>query len=470
MSDEEIHPCPSRRSSAEDGIELVDITADQEDFTADQEDFQPLVSTSSTTTARKCTPSKASVSVAPKTDNGHGHGAGPPGTATTPQMVINIVISFVGAGLLGQPHAFLQSGWLLGALSLLAVSALNVYSMLCLPAVQQRLLLDQPSDAIESLCSYGDLGRAIMGKRGEAMVHVCLGISQCGFATAYIIFIAANLYSIAQLPRFWVCCACIPGLVGLVQFRDLKSLSPFSLLANAANFCALSAVLFQDYESYTPHNDSIHPVKWGGFLYVIAITIYSMEGVGLVLSLKGSAQKPQQFNWLLSSTIGVISIFMALFGAAGYWAFGNQTMAPITLNLTSHWSATFVKLALSLGLYLTYPIMMFPIWSIAEGWSARFADHAPTRRLMRASVVVLSTTVAYGMPNFGEFLSLVGSTVCTLLGFILPCYFHLKVLGHELPWWQYGLDVFLVVGGSVFGMLGTYQSLVAMGRGELEGE
>lgn len=104
-----------------------------------------------------------------------------------------------------------------------------------------------------------------MGTHGEHLVNLCLGISQAGFATAYIIFISANLYSIARIPRAATFVACVPGLALLVQFRDMKYLSPFSILANTANFAALSAVLYQDYESfqrYDPllHSEPIHAV------------------------------------------------------------------------------------------------------------------------------------------------------------------------------------------------------------------
>ena len=152
-----------------------------------------------------------------------GHGGPSPGSATASQVVINIVISFVGAGLLGIPNAFMKSGWLLGFVTLLVVSALNVYAMLCLPAVQMALQAQFPG---ERLHSYSDIGRCIMGSTGEIVVQICLMVSQAGFSTAYIIFIAAN---ITQISRRNICLACVPGLVFLVQFRDLKSLSPFSL-------------------------------------------------------------------------------------------------------------------------------------------------------------------------------------------------------------------------------------------------
>jgi len=415
------------------------------------------------------------------------------GSASTIQVIINIIISFVGAGLLGIPNAFSKSGWLLGSITLLSVSALNVYAMLCLPQVQKILQKRYPHETIQS---YGDLGRLIFGPKGEKVVFLCLGISQAGFATAYIIFIAANLHSIFLWSRFLVCLLCVPGLIGLVQFTELKSLSYFSMIANTANFCALSAVLFQDYEQYTPHNDTIH--KWSGntqgFIYVIAITIYSMEGVGLVLSLKSSCSPNNNtdFTYLLISTLTVISVFMVVFGSAGYWAFGIATEAPITLNMTSHWSATFVKCALCVGLYLTYPIMMFPIWTIIE--SPTSSTSSPTtpstvvttatsasattttisnrskRIIGRSGIVCCSALIAYAVPNFGQFLSLVGSSICTLLGFVFPSYFHLHTFGHELPTYQKILDCFLLVGGILFGCFGTYQSVVAMIHGELEGE
>lgn len=282
-----------------------------------------------------------------------------PGTASQAQVATNIVVSFVGAGVLGIPNAFRRAGWLLGFSTLCIVSALNVYAMLLLPQVRHALIHKtqthnsnyQPHGG--ECRSFGDVGRCILGPKGETLVNVALGISQAGFATAYIIFISANIQATWHISREIVCLACIPGLTLLVQFQEVKSLSPFSLLANISNFCALFAVLLQDYESYDPHNDSIQAVQWSGFLYIVAITIYSMEGVGLILSLESSGKQRAKFPGLLKSMLTAITLFMAFFGTAGYWAFGDETKAPITLNLGTHWSATFVKCALCVGLYFT---------------------------------------------------------------------------------------------------------------------
>lgn len=69
-----------------------------------------------------------------------GHSTALPGTATMPQAASNIIISFIGAGILGVPNAFRKSGWFLGPVSLVIISTLNVYAMLLLPQVQKILV------------------------------------------------------------------------------------------------------------------------------------------------------------------------------------------------------------------------------------------------------------------------------------------------------------------------------------------
>jgi hypothetical protein len=152
------------------------------------------------------------------------------GTATPAQVAVNIFISFVGAGLLGLPYAFSRSGWLLGTVSLALVSAGNLYCMLLLVKIRKRL----EADGITGIKGYGCVGREVIGPKGELLVNICLVVSQAGFATAYLIFIAANIQSVTsgQAGRAMIIYLCVPILSLLVQFRDMKKLSPFSLIAD----------------------------------------------------------------------------------------------------------------------------------------------------------------------------------------------------------------------------------------------
>eukprot|EP01082_Thalassiosira_pseudonana_P000542 g820.t1 g820 contig10:795821-796910(-) len=313
---------------------------------------------------------------------------------------------------------------------------------------------------------YGDVGREVMGPRGEVLVNICLVISQAGFATAYLIFIAANVRSIIEKAgRGMIIYSCVPLLALLVQFRDMKKLSPFSLIADVANLMGLSAVIFQDFEYYT-HDDDIAAVDFSGLIYVTSVCIYSLEGVGLILPLESSCADREGFPKLLKQVIFGITCLMTFFGICGYVAFGDSTISPISLNLKGE-SAAFVQLALCLALYLTYPIMMFPVSDVLEDLFLSDSNKPPRSywpsRSFRVFMVFTTATVAYTLPNFGKFLELVGASICTLLGFILPCYFHIKVFGKaKLKTWELILDSSIIVLGLFFGAIGTWDAILKL--------
>jgi len=393
-----------------------------------------------------------------------GHGEfGQEGTATASQAVLNIFISFVGAGMLGMPYAFSQAGWLLGGVTVFVVSAFNVYCMLLLVKIRKHL----ESKGHTGISGYGDVGRIVAGAVGEKLVNACLVISQIGFATAYIIFIAANVNSITdgKINRATICFGCVPILAVLVQIQDMKTLSPFSLIADVSNLLGFTAVILQDYKNYQYHHEPIVAANFAHVLYIASVTLYSMEGIGLILPLESSCANREGFPVLLKKSIFGITSLMIVFGAAGYVAFGSGTLAPITLNLSGTIWSIFVKLALCLALYLTYPIMMFPINKVME--EMVLGDGSRPNRIFRAFAVLMSACVAYSIPDFGKFLGLVGASICNLLGFILPCYFHLKIFEKkDLRLWEYLLDYFLIVFGILFGILGTYDGVMNLISGE----
>lgn len=383
------------------------------------------------------------------------------GTATPAQMVVNIFISFVGAGLLGLPYAFSRSGWLLGTFCLATCSIGNVYSMLLLVKCRERL---QSYGCRRRINGYGDLGREILGPKGEVLVNVCLVVSQAGFAIAYLIFIAANIQQITSggTWRAAVVYGCVPILSILVQFRDMKTLSPFSTVADVAMVLGLASVIVQDFK-YSTHSDNIKTVDFAGFIYVTSVCMYSLEGAGLILSLENSCANREEFPRLLKQTLLGITLGMTFFGACGYVAFGDETSSPISLNLKGE-TATFVQLALCLALYFTYPIMMFPVSDVLENMLLADMRKPPRTyypsRLLRLCIVLITATIAYTTPNFGHFLELVGASICTLLGFILPCIFHMQVFGRsESAKWEIILHVCIIIIGVYFGVVGTVDAI-----------
>lgn len=80
----------------------------------------------------------------------------------------------------------------------------------------------------------------------------------------------------------------------------------------------------------------------------------------------------------------------------------------------------------------------------------------------RAIVVIGLAILASCVPAFGVFASLVGSTVCALISFVLPATFHLKLFGSSLRLWQKALDSAVLFCGLFFAAYGSYNTIVGV--------
>ena len=114
--------------------------------------------------------------------------------------------------------------------------------------------------------------------------------------------------------------------------------------------------------------------------------------------------------------------------------------------------------------------MMHPIHEIVEARiisSQCFQNlsqngHGPSWLALQTSrimVVIILAMVASSMPEFGSFISFVGSTVCALLVFVMPTAFHLSIVGSSMSLWRRLLDYGFHLFGLVFAVYGTFTAL-----------
>lgn len=189
--------------------------------------------------------------------------------------------------------------------------------------------------------------------------------------------------------------------------------------------------------------------------YGIGVAVYAFEGIGMVLPLESEAQDKERFGRVLGLGMGLISLLFGAFGALGYLAFGEETKDIITTNLGPGVISVLVQLGLCVNLFITFPLMMNPVYEVFE---RRFCDSRYCLWLRWLLVLVVSL-VALLVPNFADFLSLVGSSVCVVLGFVLPAMFHCLVFKEELGWRCMVSDGAVLVFGFVVAVTGTFTSV-----------
>ncbi|KAF9603683.1 hypothetical protein IFM89_037446 [Coptis chinensis] len=393
--------------------------------------------------------------------------------SSQPKTFANVFIAIVGAGVLGLPYTFKKTGWVFGMLMIFIVAILTYHCMMLLVYTRRKL---ETHKSLSKINSFGDLGFSVCGRIGRFAVDAMIVLSQAGFCVSYLIFIAntlayvfnssSSLTSFRELrnqnilgfkPKTFYIWTCFPFQLGLNSIPTLTHLAPLSIFADVVDIGAMGVVMVEDVMIFLKQKPVLE--AFGGLsvvFYGLGVAVYAFEGIGMVLPLESETKNKEKFGKTLGWSMCFISLMYAGFGALGYFAFGDETQDIITTNLGKGLLSNLVQLCLCINLFFTFPLMMNPVYEVFERrfWGGRYCFW------LRWLVVLGVSIVALMVPNFADFLSLVGSSVCCILGFVLPALFHLLVFKEEMKWNIMVLDVAIVILGMVFAVSGTWSSLL----------
>lgn len=408
------------------------------------------------------------------------------GTASAAQTLGNIIVSIVGTGVLGLPFAFRVAGWLAGCLGVMIAGLSTYYCMLLLIQCRDKLVSEDTSSTETK--TYGDLGYKCMGKAGRFLTEFLIFTSQCGGSVAYLVFIGQNLFSIfksyTSLTYRSFIFLVVPVQIVLSWINSLSALAPFSIFADICNVLAMTLVVKEDVQKILGGEFSFSDRKAvssniRGLPFAGGMAVFCFEGFGMTFALESSMRERGRFSKLLAQAFTGITLVYVMFGFFGFMAYGDDTKDIVTLNLPKDWSSIAVQMGLCVALIFTFPIMVHPVHEIIEGSLKKSSffqthpcisyDNNSTPRLgkfviyiSRAILVVALAAIASFIPGFGAFTSLVGSTLCSLISFVLPALYHLILLGSSLNFWQRSLDVCILLCGLLFAANGTYNSIVGV--------
>ncbi|KAI3798778.1 hypothetical protein L1987_34057 [Smallanthus sonchifolius] len=380
----------------------------------------------------------------------------------------NVFIAIVGAGVLGLPYTFKRTGYVTGALTVFAVGYCTYHCMMLLVNTRRKL---ESINGFSKINSFGDLGFAVAGPVGRSSVDVMIVLSQAGFCVSYLIFVSntlVNIFNLKSTPiptnpsilgfsaKTFYIWACFPFQLGLNSIPTLTHLAPLSIFADIVDIGAMGVVMVEEVMIYLNSRPVLQ--AFGGFsvfFYGIGVAVYAFEGIGMVLPLESETENKDKFGKVLGTTLGFIALMFASFGVIGYFAFGDGTKDIITTNLGQGWLSSVVQLGLCLNLFFTFPLMMNPVYEVFE----RMFCEGRYSLWVRWGLVLVVSLAALFVPNFADFLSLVGSSVCIVLGFVLPALFHLMVHKDEVGLLGWFKDGAFIVFGVILAVTGTWTSL-----------
>lgn len=220
-------------------------------------------------------------------------------------------------------------------------------------------------------------------------------------------------------------------------------------------------------------------VKWTldfeNFPISLGVIVFSYTSQIFLPTLEGNLIDRSRFEWMLNWSHIAAAIFKSIFGYVCFLTFQNDTQQVITNNLPSAGFRGLVNLFLVVKAILSYPLPYYAACDILE---KSFFKGRPETTFpsiwhldgelrvwglgFRVAVVFGTIMMAISIPHFAILMGFIGSCTGTMLSFVWPCYFHLKLKGHTLDWGTVAYDCFVIFLGCLFGIMGVYDSGSAM--------
>lgn len=378
-----------------------------------------------------------------------------PGDAQLTKSFFTLLKAFIGTGIMFLPKAFRNGGMVFSSITLILVALI---SCLCF-----QLLLQCRQH--HGGGGYGDLGLAICGPRFRSLILGSITISQIGFVCSGIIFVAENLFSFfdavtlshtTPLGTNALIAIQLIVLIPLALIRNISRLGPAALLADVFIFIGLFYIWY--YDVSTLASQGIHPsltlFNPRDFTLTIGASIFTFEGIGLILPIQSSMAQPERFSRLLYAVMIIITIIFTSIGALCYATFGSATNVEIITNFPQTSKlVNGVQFLYSVAVLVGTPVQLYPATRIIE--ASLFGERVSGKKSavmkwkkngFRAGLTILCGVISIlGASDLDKFVALIGSFACVPLVYIYPALLHYK--GAASGRWMKALDVVIMAIG-----------------------
>jgi solute carrier family 36 (proton-coupled amino acid transporter) len=431
----------------------------------------------------------------------------------------NMLKAFIGLNFMYVSFAFSKAGLLRGVLGLIVITAVTEHC--CLLLIKVKNVMPEPRHTDPSRPpppppSFADIGRFVGGAPMESAINAALVLTQFGYCVGYLIFISQTVHDLVRSnSRVWpFILVPLPPLLALAMLRSIRSLGPFSLLANAALLAGFVAVVVYIGKHFAWRPSS--PPLTSFPLFFGQMTA-ALEGIGLVIPVESSMKNKARFPMVLRIALVMMTMVLMTVGILGFATFGDETRSILLLNFGTSPTVSAVKAVLVIGILFTYPLQLVPVIQITESWvltgrrnraeSARelmelgtvnesdesmdsgeimleengsapaipssaseytSVLHASQRQfvsdpaliLLRFTIVIATAVTAMlAGASFGLFQALVGSLGASTLAYAAPSLFHVRVFRDELSVAERVKDWSIFAFGVIGSIVGTAVSL-----------
>ncbi|KAJ2411153.1 hypothetical protein GGI10_004417 [Coemansia sp. RSA 2530] len=312
--------------------------------------------------------------------------------------------------------------------------------------------------------NFNQIGQAAFGTTGRVIIYILYFVNVMGIVGDYIILAGQSFHQIANgrglSESGWkLVCAAVMWL-GCIS---LKQMSEAAILSFVGIVTSMGAILIGVVQAFMyPYRDNgmtpvaYHPAvhetaRGSGVALALATISFAFCAVSVMPSVESSMRRPDKWNSVLGLSMAIIGTTYIFVATVGYWAFGDQALAPFLDNLPANGATKAAKILISLHVIFASPVIATSFalelevaLNITRERLSRVREFA-ARLVLRTLFFVAMAGIALGIPFFGDVMALVGALSMSLLLCVVPVACYIKLRGWRNIGWPLLLVCALVV-------------------------
>lgn len=386
---------------------------------------------------------------------------------------IFIVAEIAGSGLITLPKAMEDTGW--SGVAVLFVSyVLSTFTGVILSKDWNILISRHSEYAQNTRRPYPALGQITYGRPGRILVSFCIIFTLFGGCVVFLL-LTGNIFSrlvIRLGANISICDAILifgGVLIPISWLGTPKDFWPAALVATLATFTSLVLLLMLIANDITP--ERMARVRHDtptllSFFTAFGTFVYSFGGHSVFLTIQSDMRTSTDFSKALIIGFSVTCLIYLPVAVMGFMAYGNLLDSNVLANISNSTSLDILQVTILIHILLAFIIIVNPICLELESFLQISPQFNWKRCVIRTLLLLCIVFVAETIPNFGSILSFIGGSTITMLSFIFPSLFYLKLMkqnqsGNAVPLSVYekGLHVTVVILGFLLALLSTYSSL-----------
>ncbi|XP_017780132.1 PREDICTED: amino acid transporter ANTL1-like isoform X2 [Nicrophorus vespilloides] len=346
-----------------------------------------------------------------------------------------------GSGVLALPKAIVDSGWI--GLIILVVFCFNAgYGGTRLGACWDIIEERYPEHRGRTRNPYTTIAHRAVGKWGSVLVSGCIQFTLFGAGTVYLL-LSSQIFQellIDHFPRtsfcvwFLLIAAVLTPAMWLGSPKEFRIVGVGALLTTAVA-CVLffTQIVMDGMNKTVPTRHEVHGFQ--DFFLSFGTLLFAFGGASTFPTIQNDMENKQKFSTSVTAAFIVILILYLPVTAGGYFIYGEDVTANISMSLSKTSLVTIANILMGVHLVLAFLIVINPVCQELEEIFKVPRHYHWKRSILRTCIIFTMVVIGETIPRFGKILSLVGGSTITLLTFVFPPYFYMKLCGQKNPLW-----------------------------------